>query len=350
MTWSRHTDLTRTPAVLLPVLLAVLTLALGACGKRAPAPTAGEAVSADRIVAFSPAVAVMLRDLGLADRIVGKHDYDLVLGETVPAVGHQEAIDYERLLEANPTHVVIEWGSRPLPPTLTELAERHDWAIMRVNLLTIDDIARTVDDIALTFGAVTMDTGSRRKPDGVPSDLSELSGAMAFTHPAERFETDLPSAALARAWSRRGPDADGGFGGAGPVLLLGSTTPPGALGPGSFHHQILVRIGGVSVYEPVEGAPWMELDAEDVRRLDPAGIVLIAPRTEEREGAVGDTTVRPAMDRLGRIGTLDIRAVREGKIALIDDPLALLPSTSMADFADRLAEILGAWSGQKPSP
>jgi hypothetical protein len=53
-----------------------------------------------RLVVLSPAVAVMLRDLGLADRVVGKHDYDLVLPDTVPAVGHQEALDYEAILAA----------------------------------------------------------------------------------------------------------------------------------------------------------------------------------------------------------------------------------------------------------
>lgn len=85
----------------------------------------------------------------------------------------------------------------------------------------------------------------------------------------------------------------------------------------------------------------MELDAEDVLRLDPAGIVLISPRgVGTARASVGEADL---LARLGRLGDLDIRAVREGRVALIDDPLALLPSTAMAGFADRLAAILESW-------
>lgn len=46
---------------------------------------------------------------------------------------------------------------------------------------------------------------------------------------------------------------------------------------------------------------------------------------------------------LGRIGTLDIPAVRAGRLALIDDPLSLTPSSAMIGFANELAGILEAW-------
>ena len=296
-----------------------------------------------RLVVLSPAVAVMLRDLGLADLIVGKHDYDLVLPDTVPAVGHQEALDYEAILGAAPTEIIIEWGSRPLPPRLTEFAESHGWEIRRVTLLTIDDIARTVDDLAIGFGAVRFETGgpgvSGLSPEGLPGDLDRMAEPLQFRDPSVRFGDELPSATLARAWSPRGD----GFEGIGPVLLLGSTTPPGVLGPGSFHDQILRRIGGVPAID--EGSPWMELAAEDIYRLDPAAIVLIAPR--DPGSAYGtDVSAAALLNRLGRVGTLDVEAVRSGRIAIIDDPLALLPSTSMAGYADDLAAILEGWQGR----
>jgi len=328
-------------------LFVLVVCALCACGKQASSGAQGSGSSggpadepAARIVALSPAAAVMLRDLGLADRIVGKHDYDMVLGEGVPAVGHQEAIDYERLIGVEPTHIVIEWGSRPLPPRLIELADRHGWSLIRIHLLTLDDIARTVDDLAIMFGAVLLDTSSHDPPGGIPEDIGSLAGSLRFSDPAKRFDIEFPSAALARAWSVRGD----GFGSVGPVLLLGSTVPAGALGPGSFHHQILKRIGGESVFAVGAGSPWMELDAEDILRLDPAAIVLIAPRGEGDE--IEMLGIEQIRGRLGRIGSLDIRAVRAGRLAVIDDPLSLLPSTSMAGFADRLAEILGIWSMQ----
>ncbi len=331
-------------------LAMLAVIAAAGCSRGAPSANSsgsGNSGSGEhRLVVLSPAVAVMLRDLGLADSVVGKHDYDLVLPDTVPAVGHQEALDYEAILGVRPTKIIIEWGSRPLPPRLTELAERHGWAVRRVTLLTIDDIARTIDDLAIDFGVASFETGDPDRPEGVPGDLEDIGQSLRFRDPSARFADQLPSATLARAWSVRGE----GFAGVGPVLLLGSTTPPGALGPGSFHDQILRRIGGVPAIET--GSPWLELDAEDIRRLDPSAIVLVAPRdpgSESGRGSAEDDSVRLVLERLGRVGTLDIKAVRSGRVALIDDPLALLPSTSMADFADDLAAILEGWRGaQEP--
>ena len=335
-------------------LFLLMALSLCACGRQSPGSTpvsgsagGAEGESAERIVVLSPAAALMLKDLGLAGRIVGKHDYDLALDGGIPAVGHQEAIDYERLIAVEPTHVVIEWGSRPLPPRLVELAAGHDWMLIKVGLLTLDDIARTIDDLAITFGAVSLDTSSPDPPSGIPEDIGSFTASFRFSDPGRRFDIELPSATLARAWSVRGD----GFGSVGPVLLLASSAPPGALGPGSFHHQILLRIGGDSVFADGEGSPWIELDAEDVLRLDPAAIVLIAPRATG--GAAGKEAeplgAEQIRGRLGRIGSLDIRAVRDGRLAVIDDPFSLLPSTSMAGFADRLAEILDIWAAESAS-
>ncbi|USN98728.1 MAG: hypothetical protein H6810_11265 [Phycisphaeraceae bacterium] len=327
----------------LAIILAIGFACLAGCG-HGPGSSArptSKPGGTERIVALSPAVAVMLRDLGLADRIVGKHDYDLVLGDNVPAVGHQEAADYEKLLAVQPTHVIIEWGSRPLPPRLVEMARDHGWKLVNITLLTLDDIAHTVDDLAIMFGVVDPRAESTGPPPsmGVPEDLHLTPR---FTDPADRLEVELPSANLAKAWSKRGD----GFADVGPVLLLAATDPIGALGPGSFHQQILERIGGMPAM--TEGSAWMELDAEDVLRLAPSAIVLIAPRNHNADaGAIGAEQIRA---RLGRIATLDIPAVRSGRLGLIDDPLALLPSTSMAHFADELADLLTSWRNGPGGP
>ncbi|MBZ0172730.1 MAG: hypothetical protein K8E66_10150 [Phycisphaerales bacterium] len=326
----------------LAMLMMGILLGLVGCDRTGGSSTPqAERTGGERIVALSPAVAVMLRDLGVAERIVGKHDYDRVLPEHVRAVGHQEAIDYEALLAVRPTHVVIEWGSRPMPPRLIELAEGQGWDVVNVTLLTLDDIARTVDDMAIMFGAVEF---GGRVPARAPGDSApEVLRLMPrFTDPADMFEAEMPSARLARAWSLRGE----GFECLGGVLLLSATDPPGALGPGSFHHQILGRIGGAHAIEV--GSPWMELDVEDIHRLAPSAIVLIAPRgTDDEPAQVGPDELRR---RLGRIARLDIPAVRSGRLGLIDDPLALLPSTSMARFADELAAMLEAWRAGVPRP
>lgn len=280
----------------------VLTLLLGAfcaCGSRSPEAGAPPAGAEPRIVVLSPALAVVLCDLGLRDRIVGRHGYDLVLDASVPVCGQQSGIEYEAVLRARPTHVLTEWGSRELPRRLEELAAERGWTLRDFRLLSLADI----DAAALAL--------EQMFPGASPSART------ARIH-------GLASGARERVWSGR-------------VLLLMGAAPIDAIGPGSAHQELLERVGGVPAI--AEGSPYMQLHAEDVLRLAPDAIVLLRPR----EGGPESPGARPD---LGVIDALDIPAVREGRIAVIDLPLALLPSTGLADVADRLGEFLEAWAGE----
>ncbi len=330
--------------VILQLALALLASAslLAGCERSSSSPVGsataggGDETQELRIVALSPALAHMLVELGLEDRIVGRHDWDMVLREQVPAVGSQDGIDYEALIRARPTDVLLEWGSRPLPERLGALADEHGWTVRNFGaLLTLDDIAETLDDLHLTYA---------RPFAEAPDDADVM--RMADVDPTARFSAPLPSEKLAKAWLDRGP----GVARAGRVLLLGMTDPPSAMGPRSFHQQILERIGGTPAI--TGGAAWQELDAEDVLRLSPDSIVLVMPRTPSEDDAFAEPEPPPTpalIERLGAIGRLDIPAVRAGRVALIDDPLVHLPSTSMARFADELAEILTRWGREAPA-
>lgn len=283
------------------ILVAVAALTLPACRRAAPLPAPP---STPRIVALSPALAIMLRDLGVSNQVVGRHGWDMVLDKSVSVCGDQAGIDYEALLRVAPTHILLEWGGRPLPSRLGEMAGEHHWEVTNYTLLTLDDLQAAAADL------------QRRFAPGVPS-LSDR---------------------MAAAWSRRGD----GFGHAGRVLLLLSADPPAALGPGSFHQQILERIGGTPAI--AEGKPYITMDAEDVLRLAPDAIILIAPRSADAPARPAPASTDEVRALLGRVGALDIPAVRDGRLALIDDPLALTPSSAMIGFADELARILEGWN------
>lgn len=254
---------------------------------------------------LSPAIGVVLRDLGLAHLAVGRHAYDMALDPALPVVGDQAGIDYEPLLRVRPTHVLIEWGSRELPERLTRLAGERGWTLRSYPLLTLDDIRAMTMDVRYMFAG--------EAPAGAPDLL----------------------AAMDSAWSPQG----GVFGGR--VLLLGSVDPPAVMGPGSFHHQILERIGGRPAV--TSGVPWINLNVEDVLRLAPDAIVFVSPRVS---GTPSASSTDPAKvgPLLGRIGGLDIPAVREGRLALIDDPLSHTPSTAMIGFAAELTGVLREWA------
>jgi ABC-type Fe3+-hydroxamate transport system substrate-binding protein len=301
--------------------LAMLSAFFSSTLRKSPTPPVSPPIStpisntdvAPRLVVLSPALAVTARDLGLERFIVGRHAFDMVLDPALPVCGDQSGIDYEALLRAAPTHVLMQWGGRPIPDRLQSLARENNWTLTNINVLTLNDITTSAARIDNEIAAPL------RERNAIQRDLG--------TRTIERLNT-----ALTREF------AEGAAPG-GRVLLLGQTNPPAAMGPGSFHHEILVRIGGRPAI--TQGAAWISMDAEDVLRLQPDSIILVDPRA--RDAAPGDASPRVVKTRLGSVGELAIPAVLNERLALIDDPLSHMPSTAMTTFAEQLKKILERW-------
>lgn len=270
-----------------------------------------------RIAALSPAVAVTLRDLGLAHLVVGKHHWDVVLPANVPVCGDQTGIDYEALLAVKPTHILTQWGTRDLPARLAQLSAVHGWRVADHRLLTLDDVRDTAWDLADEFGRWA-------------GDDAVLRGDSASV-----------VAALEEAWSRREYVAD-----AGRVLMLASVDPPAALGPGSSHHDLLVRLGGVSAIE--RGGPYVPLDLEAIMTMRVDVIVLLRPRANRAAAPREGGATREEIERaLGPLAKRPITAIAGGRVVLIDDPLCLTPATSLVGVARRLSEELAEMAKPK---
>lgn len=279
--------------------LAGLVIAAG-CTRRNPPPRPpGDA--GPRAAVLSPALAVILRDLGLESSIVARHGFDMTLPRELPVVGDQAGIDYEALLRVSPTHVLLEWGARGLPPRLVSLAQERGWHVRNYPMLTLLDIRAAI----------------RALPEDLHAGSDAQSRAAALLTRAEA------------AWSVRPGLREH----AGRTLLLYSTDPPAAAGPGSFHAQVFEALGGASAI--TEGKPYITLDVEDVRRLDPDGIVLIMPGADHAR----------MTDLLGRLGAIGLRALAQRRVLLLNGPLDQTPSTAMIDLADRLASGVLAWPG-----
>ncbi|MBL4591080.1 MAG: hypothetical protein JKY96_03885, partial [Phycisphaerales bacterium] len=97
---------------------------------------------------------------------------------------------------------------------------------------------------------------------------------------------------------------------------------------------------------------WIGLDFEDIVRLNPDAIILFSPRepSEADLFAPIDGAGPDPREMLGKIAELDINAVRLGRLAVIDDPLGLLPSTSFGHVGDEVAEIFRRWSKEAGTP
>lgn len=274
---------------------------MAGCEPELPEPDIGAQIGPGvRIVSLSPAASKILVDLGVGELVVGRHNYDRALAAEVPPVGDQSAIDYETLIGLRPTHVVIQSDAREPPARLVELAASTGFEIVDVGVLSLIDV-----------------------------EVAALTLEMHFA----------PGAGLSQrlhdALAERGEDRSGW----GTVLVAMQTAPTvDILGPGSAHHELVERMG----YEPAvaEGLPYMPTDAEDVLAMDPGVIVLVMPRARDASPSPADWTPTPG--QLGSLAGLGLGAVEAGRVVIIDDPLALVPSTSLIAVAAELERRLAA--------
>ncbi|QYK48289.1 MAG: ABC transporter substrate-binding protein [Phycisphaeraceae bacterium] len=290
--------------------------ALCACTRSPNSAPKVPGIGPPRLAALSPALAITLRDLGLTESIVARHAWDMALDISLPIAGDQSSLDYEALITTRPTHVLLEWGERPVPDRLLRLATTHDWKVRSWSLLSYTQVRSSLAEIA-GFIASDMPTAQ----------------SLALSSRAEELASRLDLACGRREASAR----------AGRVLLLHSVLPPAALGPGSFHHEILERLGGIPAL--TTGNPYVQLHMEDLLDIAPDAIVLIQPRDpRETASEPAPSTWIEIEQRLGAISRLSIPAVRERRVAIISDPFSLTPSTAMIGFAEEFASILARWA------
>lgn len=274
-----------------------------------------------RLAVLSPGISAMVRDLGYEDLIVAKHDYDMVLSDRVPAAGSELGFDLETLIKADPTHVFFQTTSTARSAEFLEAADRQGWVLFERPLNTLDDIASTMDDLYFLF-------------EGVPQrearqyDMNEV------------FARATPSVALAESWVDLGPVANS----AGRVLVLGALDPIGAMGPGSYHYEIIERLGATPAIE--SGSMWIEMDYEDLITLNPDSIILIAPRQsseDDRFVAPTPLTMEAIRERFGPLMELPVSAIQQQRLGIVEHPLGLLPSGALGEVAEEIGELFESW-------
>lgn len=242
----------------------------------------------------------MLIDLGLENVIVGRHGWDRELDASLPVVGDQTGVDYEALARVRPTHVLIQQTATETPQLLFDLASKRGWAVVSLPLLALDDIPRAVDTLHREFASI----------DGVGDRAAAI---------VERMDA---------AWRPR-PELNAR---AGRTLCVYWTSPIGVAGPGSFHHDLLKRMGVEAL--PVSGAPFITLDLEDLRRMNPDSIIFLSTD-------ITDENLPAIVDDWRRLG---LSALESGRVAALSDPRFLTPSTAMIDLADAIAAAAAEWA------
>ena len=288
-------------------LLAVLS---SGCGPCVPAGGSGRpgASTELRIVSLSPALSRTLVDFGLADNVVGRTPFCRSLDPGVPVVGSLLDVDFELLVKVMPTHLLVQPPAGGIDPDLGALAAQHGWTVGEWHIDTIDDIERLILDL----------------PD-VLFDVDSPQHAEAVTRAAELVNEI--AAVLSPGGDQRWPWR---------TLLVSDAHAVSVFGRGTYMNDLLLAMGGTNAID-VDGYP--QLSLEDVVRLDPEAIILIVPGLSQPADPVAAA---------GALGTLEISAVRDGRVAWLAHPDVLVPSSGVVDVAREFRRVLRTLAGTGP--
>jgi iron complex transport system substrate-binding protein len=274
-----------------PVLLLI---GLVGCGDVAP-PLQDEQL---RIVSLSPAISQVLGELDLAHAIVATGDGDTIAPPGTPSLGRFVDPDTERLISLAPTHVLATPGVNGLPPRMSDLESSGRFVLAEF------EYPDTVADAVAIIPAI-----------GRSLDRAERAERLAA---AVHFQLE----GIGRLTAERGKPS---------ALLLFGLRPVMVSGPGTVHDELLTLAGGVNAAASLNAsAP--TLDREALLRLSPDVIFLLLP---------GEPPLRGPKDpRLAGLREVDVPAVRDGRVILLNDPAVLLPGPSMSITAASMAVAL----------
>ena len=263
-----------------------------------------------RIVSLSPAISRMIVDMGLGDRIVGVAQHDQAAPANLPVVGNYLEVDTELLLRLRPTHVLTMMAKEGPPRQLRRLADHGRFTLVSYpSPLSVQDVANVLD------------------PESVdePADLPGLGTVLGYPEVARQVRRRMLEQLSGIEQITAGHTRPR-------VLMVLVTHPVMASGPGTTHHQLLTIAGAVNAAAQSRvGAP--TYDREGLLLLQPELILILSPRGLPLESI--DTDPRLAVFR-----GLNIPAVRNNRIVLLNDPLVLLPSSSIPRIAAAMARAI----------
>jgi ABC-type Fe3+-hydroxamate transport system substrate-binding protein len=259
-----------------------------------------------RLVSLSPAVTQMIIDLGVGQRIVGVGSFDPAAPPGAAVVGDLYTIDYEKLLSLKPTDIFIQPPREGMPARLEELASSFDWRIHRCRIETIDDIRRTL-----------IEPSADDSPGGVGPAVGRPQRAAEL---AEQITGQLN--AIADLTATTEPPR---------TLILIGLSPLSAAGHDTFLGQMLRIAGGANALDPTTTA-YPQFDRERLLSLAPEAIIILTD--------ISGATPSPQQALPPILRNLNIPAVSQNRVDQLNDPLAMLPSTSVPRVTAQIARLL----------
>ena len=253
-----------------------------------------------RVVSLIPSMTELVMTLGAADRLVGRTDFDEDARlAALPSVGGGLDPSLEALVALEPD-LVIAWpsGDQALATHLGNMGI----PMYAAEIQSLGDLRRHADQLGHLLETTRAADMFLR---GLDSSLAQLDSIT--------IGLDRPA-----------------------VLYVVWHDPPMTAGPGSFLDELITLAGGRNVFGDA-AIDWPQISMEEILRRDPDALVL--PVKDVR-----DTTAIAWVYQT--VGWKDLRAVRDGRLLLVDTDLFNRPGPNVVLAATQLARLLHPQLGE----
>lgn len=247
-----------------------------------------------RIVALVPSITDLILALGEDDRLVARTRYDTDPRlAALPAVGGGLDPNIEAIIALRPDLVVV-WPGADQP--LIGQLDAAGIAVYGAGSQSLEDQERHTRQIGRLLGV-------EARADSLLAHLDSSFAALA---------TALAGVPVVSA------------------LYIAWHDPPMTTGPGTFVDSIMSVAGGRNIFDDAT-SDWPQVNMEEIVSRDPDVLILPVPVTGD-SGAIAWVHQTP--------GWRDLRAVRTGRVLLVDSELFSRPGPRIIDAANQLAELL----------
>ncbi len=249
-----------------------------------------------RIVSLAPSNTEILFALGLGDRIVGVTDYDDYPPEALkkPKVGGFSTVNIERVLALNPDLVVAAYGNGA---ETVETLKEYGLTVIAFNPKNLTDVMKNIELLGRVTGT---EENATRLVEMMKQKIREVEKMTANSSERPKVAHIL--------WHD-------------PIWVSGGDT---------FIDELIRIAGGTNAFGDMKG--WKIVSIEDILARNP-DIIIVNSGT----GMGGKTNILYdwAMRELK-----DVRAVREGRVYVIDSDIISRPSYRLVYGLEELAKIM----------
>ncbi len=255
-----------------------------------------------RVVSVSPAATRYLVYLGLQDRVVGVTDWDMLAGK-VEKIGNMVPLNVEKILSLKPDLVLAFGGFQA--PEIPKL-EKVGLKVVAINPNSLDDILKSLVMVGYIFN---VEDEAKKKAEYLRNKMLSIAKE-AYKIPFDKrpkvlYLSSVPQAGSKEIWTACS---------------------------GSYMNDLITLAGGRNIAASIAGPNgWVPLSIEYIYKEDPDAIIVA-------KYFGSDEDAKKAVENFKAFKPL--KAVRNGKILVIDGNIASQPSPQIFDLLEVIYKFI----------